>query len=309
MADAADDILQQGDKVLTKKSAWFVIPTYVFLITWGLISFIPMTWMFITAFMPREALQKMPPDISLAYVTFDNFKQLFAFPGKEFAWSKLTWYGSDTGAIIFWFLNSLFLASVNTCFNLFFDSLAGYSFAKRDFPGRDFLFWTLLCTMMVPGQVVLVPLFLMMINLGLYDSFLAIILPSIAGVFGIFLMKQYIQSMPSGLEEAARIDGCSEFGIFIRIILPLCKPVLAVLGIFVFVGNWNGFLWPLIVLKSTQKYTLQVGLSILQQLQEHEIHYGIQMAGAVVAALPILLVFICLQKYFIRGLTIGGMKG
>jgi multiple sugar transport system permease protein len=309
MAYEEDDGLSRGEKVLTKRSAAMVLPTYIFLISWGLLSFVPVIWMFITAFLPKEALQKMPPDINLALMTFDNFKQLLAFPGKEFSLSKVTWYGQDTGVIIWWFLNSFFLASVNTCFNLFFDSLAGYAFAKRDFPGRNFLFWTLICTMMVPGQVVLVPLFLMMINLGLYDSFLAIILPSIAGVFGIFLMKQYIQSMPTGLEEAARIDGCSEFGIFIKIILPLCKPVLAVLGIFVFVGNWNNFLWPMIVLKSQNHYTLQVGLSILQQLQEHEVHYGIQMAGAVVAAAPILCVFLFLQKYFIKGLTIGGVKG
>jgi multiple sugar transport system permease protein len=309
MAYEDDENIKHGDKVLTKQSAWFVIPTYLFLIGWAVISFVPMAWMFITAFMPREALQKMPPDINLAYLTLANFKQVIAFPGKEFEWSKLTWYGLENGAIIWWFLNTLFLATVNTSFSLFFDSLSGYSFAKRDFPGRNFIFWTLICTMMVPGQVVLVPLFLMMINLGLYDSYLAIILPSIAGVFGIFMMKQYIQSIPSGLEEAARIDGCSEFGIFIRVILPLCKPVLAVLGIFGFVGNWNSFLWPLIVLKSTNKYTLQVGLSILQQLQEHEIHYGVQMAGAVIAAAPILIVFLCLQKYFIKGLTIGGIKG
>jgi multiple sugar transport system permease protein len=309
MAYEEDDGLSRGEKVLTKRSAAMVLPTYIFLISWGLLSFVPVIWMFITAFLPKEALQKMPPDINLTLMTFDNFKQLLAFPGKEFSLSKVTWYGQDTGVIIWWFLNSFFLASVNTCFNLFFDSLAGYAFAKRDFPGRNFLFWTLICTMMVPGQVVLVPLFLMMINLGLYDSFLAIILPSIAGVFGIFLMKQYIQSMPTGLEEAARIDGCSEFGIFIKIILPLCKPVLAVLGIFVFVGNWNNFLWPMIVLKSQNHYTLQVGLSILQQLQEHEVHYGIQMAGAVVAAAPILCVFLFLQKYFIKGLTIGGVKG
>ncbi len=309
MAYEEDDGLSKGEKVLTKQSAAMVLPTYIFLISWGLLSFVPVLWMFLTAFLPKEALQKMPPDLNLTLLTYENFKQLLAFPGKEFSFSKLSWYGSETGVIIWWFLNSFFLASVNTCFNLFFDSLAGYAFAKRDFPGRTFLFWTLICTMMVPGQVVLVPLFLMMINLGLYDSFLAIILPSIAGVFGIFLMKQYIQSMPSGLEEAARIDGCSEFGIFIKIILPLCKPVLAVLGIFVFVGNWNNFLWPMIVLKSQNHYTLQVGLSILQQLQEHEVHYGIQMAGAVVAAAPILAVFLFLQKYFIKGLTIGGVKG
>lgn len=311
-----NDEIQKGEKVLTKATAWYTIPTYLFLISWGLISFIPMIWMFLTAFLPKEALQKMPPDLNLRLLTLDNFRDIFAFHSDKLQLGFTEIFGIEavklrfsTGVIVAWFLNSFFLATINTCFNLFFDSLAGYSFAKRDFPGRNFLFWTLICTMMIPGQVVLVPLFLMMINLGLYDTHLALILPAIAGVFGIFLMKQYIQSMPSGLEEAARIDGCSEFGIFWKIILPLCKPVLAVLGIFVFVGNWNNFLWPMICLKTENKYTLQVGLSILQQLQEHDVHFGLQMAGAVIAAGPILLVFLFLQKYFIRGLTIGGVKG
>ncbi|MCX7919038.1 MAG: carbohydrate ABC transporter permease [bacterium] len=313
---SAEDIETQ-ERILTKRSAILVIPVYVVLITWAFVSFVPVIWMFLTAFTQKDLLVKMPPEISLRGFTFDNFVRLYEYSQIPLV-STGSWLASwlpkflvdmKVGIIVRWFLNSLFLACVNTGFNLFFDSLAGYSFAKRRFPGNKFLFWMILSTMMVPGQVTLVPLFLMMINLGLLDSYLALILPSIAGVFGIFLMKQYIQSLPSDLEEAGRIDGCSEFGIFWRIILPLCKPVLAVLGIFIFVGNWNNFLWPLIILKSEKMYTLQVGLAILQQLQEHGVDYGIRMAGAVVAAVPILIVFLFMQKYFIKGLTIGSVKG
>ncbi|MDI6783824.1 MAG: carbohydrate ABC transporter permease [bacterium] len=305
-----------SEKVLTKQSAVYVIPIYIVLTTWALVSFVPVLWMLLTAFTQRDLLMKMPPEISLRGITFDNFVRLYDYtkiPLVSTSSFLANWFpvlvDLKIGIIVRWFLNSLFLALVNTGFNLFFDSLAGYAFAKRKFPGNKFLFWMILSTMMVPGQVTLVPLFLMMINLGWLDSYLALILPSIAGVFGIFLMKQYIQSLPSDLEEAGRIDGCTEFGIFWRIILPLCKPVLAVLGIFIFVGNWNNFLWPLIILKSEKMYTLQVGLAILQQLQEHGVDYGIQMAGAVVAAVPILIVFLFMQKYFIKGLTIGSVKG
>lgn len=287
----------------TRTARWLVLPVYIILGVWAIVSFIPVIWMIITAFTQKDLLVKLPPEISLKGITFDNFKRLWQYNQQKL-------FGVTVGIIGFWFFNSLFLALVNTGFNLFFDSLAGYTFAKLKFPGRNFLFWMILSTMMIPGQVTLVPLFIMMTNLKLFDTYLAIILPSIAGVFGIFLMKQYIQSLPTDLEEAGRIDGCSEFGVFWRVILPLTKPALAVLGIFVFVGNWNNFLWPLIVLKSEKKYTLQVGLAIMQQLGEQgAVDYGIRMAGAVVAALPIVILFLFAQKYFVKGLTIGALKG
>ncbi|MFB3896123.1 MAG: carbohydrate ABC transporter permease [bacterium] len=313
---AVEDIDTQ-EKILTKRSAILVIPVYLLLVTWAIVSFIPVLWMLLTAFTQKDMLLKMPPEISLRGFTFENFGRLYdyskipiASTGSTLAnWLPKSIAEYQIGIIVRWFLNSLFLASVITCFDLFFDSLSGYAFAKRKFPGNKFLFWMIISTMMVPGQVTLVPLFLMMINLNWLDSYFALILPSMSGVFGIFLMKQYIQSLPSDLEEAGRIDGCTEFGLFWRIILPLCKPVLAVLGIFVFVGNWNNFLWPLIILKSEKMYTLQVGLAILQQMQEHGLDYGIRMAGAVVAAVPIIIVFLFMQKYFIKGLTIGSVKG
>ncbi|MCK4598070.1 carbohydrate ABC transporter permease [bacterium] len=232
----------------------------------------------------------MPPKISLSLLSLVNFVNLF-----------------ERGQIFRWFFNSFYIACFVTMFNLFFSSLAGYTLAKKIFPGRKAIFWMIISTMMIPGQVTLVPVFIMMTNFGLLDTHAALILPQVVSVFSIFLMKQYIQTLPSELEDAARIDGCSEFGVFWRIILPLCRPVLAVLGIFVFVANWNNFLWPLIMLNTPSKFTMQVGLATLQE--QFATDYGILMAGAAFAAVPMIIMFLSLQRHFIKGLTIGGVKG
>lgn len=263
---------------------------YLVLIFWAILSFIPLTWLFITAFTPQDFIVRMPPKISLSLLSLVNFVNLF-----------------ERGQIFRWFFNSFYIACFVTMFNLFFSSLAGYTLAKKIFPGRKAIFWMIISTMMIPGQVTLVPVFIMMTNFGLLDTHAALILPQVVSVFSIFLMKQYIQTLPSELEDAARIDGCSEFGVFWRIILPLCRPVLAVLGIFVFVANWNNFLWPLIMLNTPSKFTMQVGLATLQE--QFATDYGILMAGAAFAAVPMIIMFLSLQRHFIKGLTIGGVKG
>ncbi len=263
---------------------------YFMLIFWALLSFIPLTWLFITAFTPQDFIVRMPPKINIALLSLQNFIKLF-----------------ERGQVFIWFFNSLYIACFVTVFNLFFSSLAGYTLAKKIFPGRKTIFWMIISTMMIPGQVTLVPIFIMMTKMRLLDTHAALILPQVVSVFSIFLMKQYIQTLPSELEDAARIDGCSEFSVFWRIILPLCRPVLAVLGIFIFVGNWNNFLWPLIMLNTPGKFTIQVGLSTLQE--QFTTDYGILMAGAAFAAVPMIIVFLSFQKHFIKGLTIGGVKG
>jgi multiple sugar transport system permease protein len=263
---------------------------YLVLIFWAVLSLLPLTWLFITAFTPQDFIVRMPPKINLSLMSLENFINLF-----------------ERGQVFRWFFNSFYIACFVTCFNLFFSSLAGYTLAKKIFPGRRAIFWMIICTMMIPGQVTLVPVFIMMTKFGLLDTHAALILPQIVSVFSIFLMKQYIQTLPSELEDAARIDGCSEFSVFWRIILPLCRPVLAVLGIFVFVANWNNFLWPLIMLNSPAKFTIQVGLATLQE--QFTTDYGILMAGAAFAAVPMIIVFLSFQKHFIKGLTIGGVKG
>lgn len=263
---------------------------YVMLIFWAVLSFIPLTWLFITAFTPQDFIVRMPPKINLTLMSVENFINLF-----------------ERGQILRWFFNSFYIACFVTVFNLFFSSLAGYTLAKKIFPGRRAIFWMIISTMMIPGQVTLVPIFIMMTKMRLLDTHAALILPQVVSVFSIFLMKQYIQTLPSELEDAARIDGCSEFSVFWRIILPLCRPVLAVLGIFIFVTNWNNFLWPLIMLNTPAKFTMQVGLATLQE--QFATDYGILMAGAAFAAVPMIAIFLAFQKHFIKGLTIGGVKG
>jgi multiple sugar transport system permease protein len=193
-----------------------------------------------------------------------------------------------------WFLNTAFVALFSTAVHLVFDSMAGYAFAKRKFPGSNFLFAMVIAALMIPPQVTLVPLYLMITQLKLVNTFAGVILPGLADVIGIFLLKQYIQTLPSELEEAARMDGASEWSIYTKIIMPLTTPALAVTGIFAFQRYWNSFIWPLIVLQDPNLFTLQVGLSFIHT-GEFGINYGLLMAGAAMAAIPMIIVFFAFQ--------------
>lgn len=205
-----------------------------------------------------------------------------------------------------WFLNSLYIAVVVTLGILLIDTMAGYVLAKKQFPGRNLIFWVIVATMMIPGQVTLVPMFLMVTNLGLYDTHWALILPDLSMVFGVFLMRQFLLSIPTELIEAAKIDGASEWKTFWTVVIPLAKPALATLGIFTFMNVWNSFLWPIIVLEDADLYTLPVGLKTLQDANLAS--FKLLMSGAAVAAIPMIIVFIAFQQYFIKGLTLGGVK-
>jgi multiple sugar transport system permease protein len=251
--------------------------------------------MFYTSFLPTEQLsaglfQKNSPLLSCQDFTFLNYTRLFA-----------------DAPILRWTLNSFFICVVITLGQLLFDSMAGYAFARKDFPGRRLLFWSVIGTMMVPVHILIVPLYIMMVRLHLVDTVWAAILPGMAGPFGIFFMRQFMLTIPTELEEAARIDGCTELQIFFRIILPLCTPALGVLAIFLFISNWNSFLWPLLVLNSADTFTLTVGLSTLQD--KHALDYGVLMAGAVIASLPMFAVFLFFQRMFIKGMRMGALKG
>ncbi|WP_417900944.1 carbohydrate ABC transporter permease [Bacillus sp. CSS-39] len=207
-----------------------------------------------------------------------------------------------------WLMNSLFVSSVLTLSNVVFSSLAGYAFAKLSFPGRKTIFWLLLGTMMIPAQVTLIPVYIMVVNIfGLVDTYLAIMLPMFTVVGNIFLMKQYMSTLPTTLIQAARIDGCSEFGIFRKVILPISKPGVAVLAIFTFVSTWNEFFWPFLVTQSSSMRTIQVGLASFKFQDATD--YGAMMAGSVLAALPMFILFFALQRYFLQGITIGAVKG
>jgi ABC-type glycerol-3-phosphate transport system permease component len=204
--------------------------------------------------------------------------------------------------------NSLTVSVVVTVGALFTSSLAGYIFAKFDFRGRDTIFFLIVATMMVPFHVMLIPLFLIVRSLGLYDSLWALIIPGLVTAWGIFLMRQNMKSIPSEMLDAARIDGASEMAIFLRIVLPVSKPALAALGVFIFMHYWNDFLWPLIVIEDAPKRTLPLGLALFSE-GFGIARWNIVMAATVMTVLPILIVFAAAQRNFIEGITLGSVKG
>lgn len=211
--------------------------------------------------------------------------------------------------LLLWFENTLFTALAVTVLSVLINGLAAYAFARITFPCREPIFWMLLATVMIPGQVTLIPLFLLVSRgLGLHDSLWAVILPQVAAPVGIFLMRQYMRTLPSQLEEAARIDGCSEPGIFLRIIAPLSKPVLAVWAVFTFIGAWKAFLWPLVIISDQNRYLLEVGLKTLQFTAGPR-NIGIVMAAALLASIPIVAVFLVFQRFLAQGMTVGAVKG
>lgn len=259
---------------------------------WAAVSCFPLFWMLFTSVVPPEMIKASGLTMigGASDLTLENYRILLSH--------------ASMGR---WFVNSLFVALVVTFFHLLFDAMAGWAFARMEFPGKNALFAIVVATMMVPGQVITVPLFIQMSHLRLIDSLWALILPALAGPFGIFLFRTHCQSLPKDLEEAARIDGCSEWGIFSKIVLPLSLPVLGTLGTFIFVTHWNAFLWPLIVLFSASQYTLPVGLATLQG--QHDTDYGLLMAGASLSALPMLIAFLAFNKMFVQEISAGALKG
>lgn len=225
------------------------------------------------------------------------------------AWDKLTSnYRNLWKTVPYnrYFINSVFIATASTLLTLFFCSLGGYAFAKYQFRGQKILFGILLASMMVPFQVLLVPLFGLMYDIGWLNSYRAIIIPFSVGAFGVFLMRQFIVTIPSELIDAARIDGCSEFGIYYRIVLPIIKPALGALTIYSFLGSWNGYLWPLIILRDEAKYTLPIGLANLVGIYRQD--YGMLMAGTLLSLMPIVILFLAMQREFVQGITLGSVK-
>jgi ABC-type glycerol-3-phosphate transport system permease component len=203
--------------------------------------------------------------------------------------------------------NSIVVATISTALAEFFSALAGFGFAKYDFPLRSLLFKVLIGTLIIPFQLVLIPLFIMS-KIGWMDSYAALIVPFMAPAFGIFLMRQFmVGSVPTELLDAGRIDGSSEFGLFFRIVVPLARPAIGALSIFSFLGSWNSFLWPLVILRSSNKFTLPMGLANMLGLYNQQ--YGMIMAGAFLVALPMIMLFVLMQRQFIAGLTVGAVKG
>ena len=260
------------------------------LIFTAVIALFPMYWLFANAFTPITSIPPLTPILVPAF-KLDNFERLLV----------------NNKFYLGWMVNSLIVGLVVTAWHIFFDTLAGYAFAKKNFPLRNVLFWLILSTMMIPIHVTFMPLYIINRQLGLIDSLWALILPGTANAFGIFLMRQYIQTLPSELEDAARIDGCSEIGVFRNVIMPLSMPAVAALAIFTFVRSWNDFLWPVIALNKPQNYTLTVGVANMQG--EFMTDWGIIFSGASLAALPMIIFFLLFQKYFLEGVRMGALKG
>ena len=250
----------------------------------------PLVWMVSASLMPTGEASSIPPRLVPSTVTFAHYRDLF---------TRL-----DVGRNA---LNSLVLATAVTIASVLLNSLAGYAFAKLRFTGRAQLFRTLMAALVIPTQVAMLPLFLLLRAVGLVNTYWGVILPSIASIFGIFLVRQYAQSIPDELIEAARIDSAGELTIFRRLILPLCRPILVTLVVFTFLAIWNDFLWPLIVLTDQSMYTFLVALANL----EGEYHQDIElmMSGAVLTMTPVLLLFLALQRYYLEGIMLGSTKG
>ncbi|XKE50153.1 carbohydrate ABC transporter permease [Sutcliffiella horikoshii] len=285
------EIALKKEKARNRKKKIYSVISYSILILWVIITIIPLYWMLISSFRDTTVSVSFKPEWFPSEVTLATYVRFL----------------TETDALR-WLFNSIFVSSVLTLSNVIFSSLAGYAFAKLRFPGRNTIFWLLLGTMMIPAQVTLIPVYIMIVNVfGLVDTYLAIMLPMFTVVGNIFLMKQYMSTLPTTLIQAARIDGCSEIGIFRKIILPISKPGVAVLAIFTFVSTWNEFFWPFLVTQSSSMRTIQVGLASFKFQDATD--YGAMMAGSMLAALPMFILFFALQRYFLQGITIGAVKG
>ncbi len=262
---------------------------YLILIATSFLMFIPFYWSVSTSLKLEQFVFTNPPQWWPNPLTLQNYVGVF---------TKIHFYR--------YFLNSVFVATVTTLAHVFFDTLAAYAFAKLTFPGRDKLFFVLLLGLMVPFQVNLIPLYRIMAILNWTNTYLALIVPNLTSIFGIFMMRQFLISIPNDLLDAARIDGCNEFGVFRRIVLPLALPGIATLIILTFMGTWNDFLWPRIVTSSEELFTLPVGLAQLQMKNTSNVAQI--MAGTVLTALPMILVFLFMQRQFIAGMTAGALK-
>lgn len=275
---------------MEKRKQYLRIILYVILIFGGLTMILPFVWMISTSLKELNEVFLFPPSLFGKKIIWQNYLRISdRFPFETF------------------FLNSLKISIFVVLAQLFTSSMAGFAFARLRFPFKDTIFALYLATLIVPFHVLLVPTFLLMRELGWVDSHLSLIIPNLVSAFGTFLMRQFFLTIPKDLEDAARIDGCTPFGIYFRIFLPLSKPALATLGIFTLMGSWNDFIRPLVFINSISKMTLPLGLSAMQGL--YSTNWPVLMAATVVSLLPILIAFFLAQEYFVRGVTLSGLKG
>jgi len=274
--------------VATKRS--FTIIVYALLIALAFSMIFPYLWMLANSFKSRTdfftnpySVIPMPPTLS-------------------------TYYDALTiGRMGVYLGNSILYAAAVLIVQLLIDSLAAYSFARVDFPGREALFLAVLATLMLPGSVTLIPTFLIAHGLGLTNTFTGVVLPGFAGAFGIFLLRQFFLNIPRELEDAARIDGSGFFGTYWRIMLPLAKPAMVTLGVFIFLNEWSSFVWPLIILSDWKKYPVTVGIALFRDV--NQINWPAVFAGSTIVSFPIVILFVLAQEYIIGGISLSGLKG
>ena len=259
------------------------------LILCALIAITPILWMVAASFMVPGEASTFPPPVLPSQPTLEHYTVLI-----------------ERLQIGRYFMNSFIISSAVTLISLLFNSMAGFAFAKYRFPGRDKLFRLLLGFMIIPAQVNMLPLFMMLKSFGLVNSYVGAIIPGLASVFGIFLMRQFIKAIPDSLIEAARMDGASDLRVYWSVMLPLCRPILFTLALFTFMGTWNDFMWPLIIMSDSARYTLPVAIANL--MGEHALDLELMMAGSVITILPVFLLFLAFQRQYVRGIMVGGVK-
>jgi multiple sugar transport system permease protein len=265
-------------------------PWHLVLFPLALIMLLPLVWMIVTSLETQAETLRFPPVLVPSSLHFGNYPNAL----------RSAPFGR-------WFLNTFIVTTTVVVSNLLLCSLAGYAFARIRFFGRAATFMLLLATLMVPFQVVMIPTFLIVKKLGLFDSLPALIAPNLVSAFGIFMLRQFFRTLPVELEEAARIDGASRLGVLFKIVLPLSLPALATLAVIQFMWTWNDFLWPLIAVFSQRNFTLQLGLTVFQG--SHDVFWPLVMAGNVMSMIPMLVVFFAAQRYFVRGIATTGLKG
>lgn len=268
-----------------------IIGRYVLLGAIAFVMLFPLLWIFSTSFKsPAENIFQFPPQLFPSQPTFQNFITV--------------WQSNPFGQYLF---NSTVVAVLTVSLNLLFCALAAYPLARMEFQGRDVIFTSIVSTIMIPFQIVMIPLYILTVQLGLKNTYLGVIFPSIASAFGIFLLRQAFQGVPKELEEAARIDGCSELGLWWNVMLPAIRPALVTLAIFVFIGSWSDFLWPLIILDRPDYYTLPLGVATLAGT--FSLDWRLIAAGSVISIAPVLLFFLFMQRYIVPTDTGSAVKG
>lgn len=276
-----------------KKVSASTVLMFILFVILGALTMLPFYSLFLASFRPGTELMRHGLGLKIDFPTMslNNYKLLFTGDTPYFTW----------------FLNSVKITVIQTVLTLFVSAFVGYGFAMYDFKGKNLVFTCVLFVMMIPVEIIMLPLYKLCISLGLMNTIWGIILPTIAMPMPIFFFRQYLSGIPRDFLDAARIDGCSEYGIFFRIILPLMKPSFASMGIFVGMNSWNSMLWPMLVIRTNDKITLPIGLASL--ITPYGNNYDVLLAGAVFAVVPIVILFVLFQKYFIAGMTAGGVKG